>query len=210
LREYSRPRKGTLVVRTNGLKLAALLIAAILTLVIVPAALANSAPLTNNNLGISGSLGTATWTQSGSNVNVTVSMNSGYAILLNGGVIGINTRNGVVLGSLTNFSINGLSANLKQNSTIGSFTFNYLYRTSVIGGQQFPTVLSFTIPNAKANQLTGLGTHVCVLGGRGCSATGFDSTGTLTAVPEPGTLGLLGTGLAGVACLVRRRLMAGT
>jgi hypothetical protein len=69
-------------------------------------------------------------------------------------------------------------------------------------------VLSFTIPNATANQLTGLGTHVCVLGGRGCSATGFDSTGTLAAVPEPGTLGLLGTGLAGVVGLVRRRLMA--
>jgi len=76
--------------------------------------------LTVNNLRISGSLGTVTWVQSGSNVNVTFSMNPGYALLLNGGDIGFNTKSGLVLtgSSLSNFSLSGLSASLKSNGTI--------------------------------------------------------------------------------------------
>jgi len=194
--------------RLTTSRLAILLLAAILCVVFVPAASANSAPLTMNNLGISGSLGTVTWNQSGSNVNVSFSMNSGYAILLNGGDLGFTTSGGLGLtnSSLSGFSLNGLSASLKPNGTIGSFTFDYLYHTSVSGGQQFPTTLSFTILNANVGQLTGFGTHVCVLGGRGCSSTGFAKTGPPSAVPEPGTLSLLGTGLLGVAGVVRRRL----
>lgn len=194
--------------RSTTSKFAILLLVAAVTLVFAPAASANSLPLTSNNLGISGSLGTVTWYQSGSNVNVTFSMNSGYALLLNGGDLGFTTTGGLVLtnSSLTNFSISGLGASLKPNGTIGSFTFDYLYQTSVSGGQQFPTTLSFTILNANVGQFTGFGTHVCVLGGRGCSSTGFAKTGPPAAVPEPGTLSLLGTGLLGLAGAVRRRL----
>ena len=163
--------------------------------------------LTVNNLGISGSLGTVTWVQSGSNVNVTFSMNPGYALLLNGGDIGFNTKSGLVLtgSSLSNFSLSGLSASLKSNGTIGSFTFDFLYKTSVSGGQQFPTSLTFTILNAQASQFTGFGAHVGVLDGRGCSRTGFAGSGPSSVVPEPGTISLLGTGLLGLAGVVRRR-----
>ena len=156
-------------------RFALLLLAATVSLVFAPAASANSVPLTNNNLGISGSLGTVTWVQSGSNVHVTFMMNPGYALVLNGGDIGFSTTGGLVLtsGSLSNFSLSGLSASLKPNGTIGSYSFDFLYKTSVSGGQQFPTSLTFTISNAQVSQFTGFGAHVGVLDGRSCSRTGF-------------------------------------
>jgi hypothetical protein len=67
--------------------------------------------------------------------------------------------------------------------------------------------LTFTILNANINQLTGFGLQFCVADENRCGKTGFAETSvsTVSAVPEPGTLALIGTGLVGLATIVRRR-----
>jgi hypothetical protein len=172
-----------------------------------PAASADTFSLFNNNLGLSGVLGTVTTTQNGSNVTVNIDMSSGYAILVNGGDLGFTTDGTLTLtnGSLTGFSVNGMTATLKNNSTLSSFTFDFLFQTSGNGGQAFPTSLQFTIQNANVRQITGLGLHMCVLNGTGgCATTGFTATNNVP-MPEPSTMSFVGVSLLGFVGMLRRR-----
>lgn len=65
--------------------------------------------------------------------------------------------------------------------------------------------LTFTILNANVNQLTGFGLQFCVADEGRCGKTGFAETSRVPVAAEPSTLALIGTGLVGLATMVRRR-----
>ena len=127
---------------TSRIKPALILISFLLA---VPFATANSVSfgLTSNNRGISGSVGTVTLTQSATgSVLVSIAMNPGYTIKLQGGDIGFNTSASLTPGSISNLTMvaggntyTGLSFNnfrTGQNiSQFSTFTFDL---ANVTGG----------------------------------------------------------------------------
>jgi hypothetical protein len=68
---------------------------------LTPSASATSCPgfnLSDNNLGLSGSVGCVTLSNSGPNqVTVTITMNAGFSIKLNGGDVAFNGPSGLTL-----------------------------------------------------------------------------------------------------------------
>ena len=197
----------------------------VLALVIVAAIAVPAASATTLDIQFGGStVGTVTLTQGTSmtcggaaNVCVTVSMNSGFAVdITNGGQIGFDTKGGLTLSGSSFTSFSGGPTGLSPKCTtcevggLGKFAFNF-NPTGAGGSDNFTGSLSFVILNATATDITSMGFHLCVAGASvtdttACTKTDFGATVPSTpTVPEPGTLGLLGTGLIGIAGLVRRR-----
>ena len=193
----------------------------------IPFASADNIQLTANNLGISGSVGTVSLTSAGTDmVMVTITMNPGYTIKLQGGQIGFNFGSSLNLSNIGPVTISaggttytGLSFNqLKTSQNIsqfGSFSFDLSNLKNGPNGITSADTLSFiiTAPGLTVSQLTGVNgsgnafvIHFCNGGGTNCApSTGFASGGGPTAGPEPATLTMLGTGLLGLGGMLRRR-----
>jgi hypothetical protein len=141
--------------------------------------------------------GTATMTgtvTSGGSLDITTALTDVNGVATTG-TISWNT--GALTGSGSSFTYTGGTLNIMSGATT---LFNGTF-SSTVPGTVTVTPVSILISGALAN---GGGTETITISKSGAFTVSAD-IGVVTT-PEPGTLGLIGTGLIGLAGLARRKL----
>jgi hypothetical protein len=186
--------------------------------VLILAVLALALPLmayADSSIDVSNAGGTITGNASGLSLSGSTLFKFGSAVGSNLGSVSFTTgmftsgdaQMGGTLMAGGTFTITGNGTNGVPNGTIFSGTFTSAQWTLVtLANGTHNYTLSGAIADSSGH--VGATTQITVNTGKGFfnGTVGLSSGDSNLSVPEPGTLGLLGTGLVGIAGLMRRKL----